>query len=216
MRYEIIGRRRALKYFSILAASAAGLEFLASWLPSMQAAELPKRPREGHAQGAVGAPAGEVARQKPYAPRFFSADQYRTVEILTELIVPPDDQPGAREAQVARYIDFLVFSASEYLPELQGQWTSGLAILNRLSRRQCNKPFHNLSAHDQEQLLTRMSLPERDSKAHHPGFAFYSLLKETTVEAFYTSKVGLIDVLDFKGRQYLADFHGCTHAEHQS
>ncbi len=216
MKYEIIGRRQALKYFSILAASAAGQEFLASWLPSMQATEMPGRPREGHTQGAVGAPAGDAAQQKPYAPKFFSADQYRTVEILTELIIPTDGQPGAREAQVARYIDFLVLSASEYLPELQKQWTSGLVILDRLSRQQSNRPFCNLSVHDQEQLLTQMSLPERDSKAQHPGFPFYSLVKETTIEAFYTSRVGLIDVLDFKGRQYLADFPGCTHAEHQS
>jgi hypothetical protein len=37
-----------------------------------------------------------------------------------------------------------------------------------------------------------------------------------TVEGFYTSKIGLIDVLDFQGLNYMADFSGCTHPEHQA
>jgi len=36
-----------------------------------------------------------------------------------------------------------------------------------------------------------------------------------TVEGFYTSEVGLIDVLEFQGNTYLSEFPGCTHPEHQ-
>jgi hypothetical protein len=50
---------------------------------------------------------------------------------------------------------------------------------------------------------------------HHDGFAFFSTLKDMTVEGFYTSKIGLIDVLDYQGMNYMPDFPGCTHPEHQ-
>ena len=60
-----------------------------------------------------------------------------------------------------------------------------------------------------------MSLLEHNPKASHPGFAFYRLVMEMTVEGFYTSCVGVIDVLEYQGLTYLNEFPGCTHPEHQ-
>jgi len=208
MAYEILGRREALRYFGILAASTAGQEFLASWLPGAES------PGTAHAHH-LAAQTPDPSLESPM-PKFFSPDQFRTVEILTELIIPTDDQPGAREAQVARYIDFVVFSAAEHLPILQKEWTEGLANMEKLSRQEYGHAFRDLSASQQESLLTEMSLPERDPKASHPGFAFYLRVKEMTVEGFYTSKIGLVDVLGYQGRTYLTEFLGCTHPEHQS
>jgi hypothetical protein len=36
------------------------------------------------------------------------------------------------------------------------------------------------------------------------------------VEGFYTSRVGLVDVLGYKGLAFLSEFPGCTHPEHQT
>jgi len=208
MNYQTVGRRTALKYFSMLAASAAGQEFLASWLPA--------------AEGAAVAHAHHVAAQTAdpslatVGPQFFSPEEYRSVEILTELIIPTDDQPGAKEAQVARYIDFVVFSAAEFKPELQKEWSQGLAALDKLSQQKHGQAFRDLSHAQQEALLTEMSLPEHDPKATHEGFAFYRQVKEMTVEGFYTSKIGLVDVLGYQGRTFLPEFLGCTHPEHQT
>jgi hypothetical protein len=207
MNYQTIGRRQALKYFSILAGSAAGQEFLASWLPAADGAGAAHM----HHSAAQAEPAA-----MPAAPQFFSPEEYRTVEILTELIIPTDDQPGAKEAQVARYIDFVVFSAAEFEPQLQKEWTEGLATLTKLSQQKYGHAFRDLSAAQQEALLTEMSLPEHDRTKSHPGFAFYRLVKGMTVEGFYTSKIGLVDVLGYQGRTYLSEFPGCTHPEHQS
>ena len=57
-------------------------------------------------------------------------------------------------------------------------------------------------------LLTEMSGPERDAKSQHDGFAFFSTVKDMTVEGFYTSKIGLIDVLDYQGMNYMRRFSG--------
>ncbi len=209
MTHEIIGRRKALKYFSVLAASAAGQEFLASWLPAADGSKSADA-----LQGGAQTPDPNAATA--FTPKFFSPEQYSTVEILTELIIPTDDQPGAREAQVARYIDFVVFSAAEHLPHLQKEWRQGLATLEELSQQNQGRAFRDLSASQQQALLTEMSLPEHDHQASHPGFEFYRLVKGMTVEGFYTSKIGLVDVLGYQGCTYLSEFPGCIHPEHQS
>jgi hypothetical protein len=99
---------------------------------------------------------------------------------------------------------------------LQTEWIEGLAALDQLSQKKHAHAFRDLTAAQQESLLTEMSVPEHDTKASHPGFAFYRRGKEMTVEGFYTSKIGLVDVLGYQGRTYLTEFPGCTHPEHQA
>jgi hypothetical protein len=207
-----VSRRNALKYLGLLTASAAGREFLASWLP-MQLVQGDER----RAAVTISGMHHEIQEAEPvatYAPQFFNPDDFRTVEILAAMIIPTDDAPGAKEAQVANYIDFVVFSAAEFEPLLQRKWIDGLAFLGRESQKQFNKSFREVDEADRTRLLTDMSAPERDPKAKHEGFAFFSVVKDMTVEGFYTSKIGLIDVLDYRGMNYMPDFPGCTHPEH--
>ncbi len=209
-----VSRRGALKYLGLLAASAAGREFLASWLPTLGVrADGQNDLATIHAMSHSN-PEAEAAA--PYLPQFFKPDQFSTVELLAEMILPTDDEPGAKEAKVGDYIDFVVFSAREFEPSLQREWIDGLSLLDRESHKQFSKPFRMASDADRAKLLTNMSLPERDPKAHHEGYGFFRLVKNMTVEGFYTSRVGLIDVLNYPGMNYMAEFSGCTHPEHQS
>jgi hypothetical protein len=218
MSEEIIGRRNTLKYLALLAGTAAGREFLARWLPSGARALGATNPDGLVTMAGMdhGAPSAEPA--PPYSPQFFKSDEFQTVEMLTEMIIPTDDQPGAKEARVADYIDFVVFSAAEFRPSLQREWTTGLKWLEQESRKRYHAPFRELSAADRERLLTDVSLPERDrgADASDPGYKFYRLVKGMTVEGFYTSRVGLIDVLGYQGLTFLSEFPGCTHPEHQT
>jgi len=210
-----VSRRRALKYIGLLTGTVAGREFLDAWLPSsdLLAASgsdgLVTLPGMHH-----GAPV-EIS-PAPYAPQFFTPQEFSVVEILAEMIIPTDETPGAKEAQVANYIDFVLFSAAEFRPALQESWTAGLALLGSGCASKFSCSFHEASSAQREELLTEMSLPERDPNAHHEGFSFFALVKEMTLEGFYTSRVGLIDVLEYQGRSYLSEFPGCTHPEHQS
>jgi gluconate 2-dehydrogenase subunit 3-like protein len=203
-----LSRRGALKYLGLLAASAAGREFLVSWLPRSAV-----RGDEAHHLVTI---QGTADAEVPYTPQFFNADEFETVQLLTEMILPTDDEPGAKEAKVADYIDFVVFSAQEFEPHLQRAWIDGLTLLERESQKQFGKAFRNASESERVKLLTEMSLPERDPKARQEGYEFFRLVKEVTVEGFYTSKVGLIDVLNYQGMNYMSEFPGCTHPQHQS
>jgi len=208
-----VSRRGALKYFGLLAASAAGREFLASWLPiPVASADGQKNLAAIHGMNHSRADSEAAAK---YVPQFFKPDQFATVKLLAEMILPTDDDPGANEAKVADYIDFVVFSAREFEPSMQREWIEGLTFLDGASQKQFGKSFHAASATDRVKLLTELSLPERDPTAHHEGYTFFRLVKDMTVEGFYTSKVGLIDVLNYQGMNYMAEFPGCTHPEHQ-
>jgi hypothetical protein len=48
------------------------------------------------------------------------------------------------------------------------------------------------------------------------GDPFSKLLKDLTVDGYYTSKEGLTQELGWHGNTFVADFKGCTHPEHQS
>ncbi len=207
-----VSRRGALKYLGLLAASAAGREFLAVWLPS-PAPHATGRNNLVTLHGMDHSAAEESAA--PYVPQFFKPGEFKTVELLAEMIIPADDKPGAKEAKVANYIDFVVFSAREFEPSLQREWMDGLVVLDRESQKQFGKVFRMASMAERENLLTEMSLPERDPRARHEGYEFFRLVKNMTVEGFYTSRIGLIDVLDFQGMNYMSEFPGCTHPEHQ-
>jgi hypothetical protein len=206
----MISRRNTLKYLSLLAGTDAGMAFLSEWLPGgteqLSAADARAEPS---------GPKADLNQPTAYTPQFFKPEEFKAVEILTEMIIPTDEKPGAREARVANYIDFIAFSAAEFRPELQQEWISGLQVLDDASHKKYGEPFNDLSSGQREELLTEMSLPERNPQASHPGYNFYRLVKETTVEGFYSSRVGLMDVLEYKGLTYLSSFPGCTHPEHQ-
>src|SRR5690348_13521688 len=165
-----VSRRGALKYFGLLAASAAGREFLASWLP-IPAAHADGQNALATIHGAHDSHAGAEAAATRYAPQFFKPNQFETVKVLAEIILPSDGEPRANEAQVADYLDFVVFSAREFEPSLQQNWLAGLVFLDRESQKQFGTRVHAASDAERTKLLTNMSLPERDTKAVHEGYA---------------------------------------------
>jgi hypothetical protein len=208
-----LSRRNLLKYLSFLATSVAGREFLTSWLPLGNV--LADGPEHLVVIQGMDHHVAEPENIEPYTPQFFKPEEFATVDILTEMIIPVDDKPGARTARVADYIDFVVFSAAEFEPSLQQEWNEGLVVLETLSQKSFQKPFREAPEASRLKLLTEMSAPEHNPNEKHEGFGFFKLVKGMTVEGFYTSKIGLIDVLDYQGMNYNADFPGCTHPEHQ-
>ena len=170
------------------AATLAGQSFFAAWLAA------------AHDHGASAPP--EPERWKDYQPQFFAAEEFGILDAFTAILIPSDETPGAREAHVAAFIDFVVFSAADYAPEMQREWRDGMAWLKRLR-------FDRLAPEEQTALIEKMSEPE----SH--GLRTFRLVKHMTVYAFYTSRVGLIDNLEYKGLAYLTEFPGCTHPEHR-
>ncbi len=184
--------RRDAGWMILQAASVAGgSEFFAGWLNAAQM----KMDGHGTQSSAPPAPHNWAA----YKPQFFSPEDFRNLDAFTAILIPTDDTPGAREAYVAPFIDFVVNAAAEYAPGMQQSWRKAMAWLR-------SQKFGDLTPAQQIALVERIS--------NGPDISTYKLIKDMTVHAFYTSRVGLIGVLEYKGLAYLTEFPACTHPEH--
>jgi hypothetical protein len=79
---------------------------------------------------------GEAARP---VPRFFSEDQFKALQRLADILMPSfNERPGAKEARVAEFLDFLI---SESPADRQELYRAGLDHLNAQARKAHNQPF---------------------------------------------------------------------------
>jgi len=167
------------------------------------------------AAGLVGADAARLAEaftavnRQPESPsmptaaglRFFTDAEYRTLARLVSLIIPSDETPGAREARVEDWIDFIVSESDEARQRL---YRDGLLRLSRSCRERHGRDFASLPDAVQEEAL------QETSRLDAP---FFRALKDDTVFGFYTSEVGLRE-LRWGGQSAHSECPGCDHPEH--
>ncbi len=144
-----------------------------------------------------------------YQPKFFSPADFEALEAFTEILIPTDDFPGAREAHCASFIDFVLQASTEYAPETQQHWRQSMRTLK-------DAGFHAADAKGRASLVEQISRPERDGSTRTAAFAAYQLIKRENTFAFYTSREGMIETLDYRGDSYNLVFPACTHAEHHA
>ena len=160
---------------------------------------------------ACGHPAGEEARSPVthYTPQFFTAHEYATVERLADLMIPGDDRPGATDAGVSEFIDFMVWSD----PSIQYRFRYGLTWLDARSRSAHRKPFLEVNEAAQKEILDGLAYPQKFKPGEEEGRDFFKLMREYTVMGFYTSKRGL-QGLDYPGLQvFYLQTPRCPHAD---
>lgn len=147
---------------------------------------------------------GESLAQTPPST-FFTPDELKLVDELSEMIIPADDHsPGARAAKVAAYIDTRLAEAWD--PKDKTTWREGLALIDQMSQASGGKTFLQSSPADRTAVLTRMSANERHPQK--PEELFFAELKSRVVHAYYTSEIGIKQDMDYKGNSYLAEFVG--------
>src|SRR5882724_5936369 len=85
-----------------------------------------------------------------YTPKFFSADQYKTLNVLCEAIFPADaDSGGAIEAGAPEFIDLLTSENPDYQLKLGG----GILWLDSTCVDRYSATFRNCSAQQQQEIL---------------------------------------------------------------
>ena len=154
----------------------------------------------------------EVAPVTQRSPRFFNATELTTIALISDLIIPSDEQSkGAREAGVPDFIDMMVSEASV---ETKNLWRNGLAAVERLSQKEFGTSFNIAKPEQQLTLLKQIARNEYQPRKIEERF--FIAIKGLTVDGYYTSQVGIHEDLRYKGNAYLKDFIGCTHPEHTS
>ncbi len=115
----------------------------------------------GEAPAHVGHQHAPAAGRADYKPAFFNAHEFLTVGAVAKRIIPTDDTPGAREAQVAEFIDRTVNAQ----PDLHQIYRGGISWLDAQAR----VPFIKLSAKRQDEILRALS----ESKGDHAHARFF-------------------------------------------
>ena len=154
----------------------------------------------------VHALAGEARGQAGgYSPAALDDHQYGTVVRLAELIVPADEGGGsAVDAGAPEFIDLLCSRN----PDLLRIYADGLAWLDAATRRAHDRTFIGASDARQREMLDGLVAAERGEPASldlRAGVGFFNWIRMMTVDAYYTSPIGIADV-GFQGNRVLAGY----------
>jgi len=144
-----------------------------------------------HMQATPAAPA------TPYTLQFFTEDESRLLDQLMEMIIPADDHsPGAREAKTNLFADLMVATSDNAIKK---QWQDGLRLIREASS--LDEALRRAAANEEN--------PTTDLER------FFVLLKQMTVNGYYTSTIGIHKDMEYIGNAYLGGFPECAHPEHQ-
>jgi len=148
---------------------------------------------------------------QPYKPKFFTAREYQTVSRIADLIIPPTDTPGAVGAGVPEYIDYVVSNNRQHEKPMR----QGIKWLDHQARKRHHKRFIELAEQPQIELLMPLSDAVDRNEVKTEGQRFFRTVKSMTADGYYTSPIGLVQELGYKGNTALASFPECDHPEHQ-
>ncbi len=137
-----------------------------------------------------------------YRPTALSAHEYRTLERLADLIIPVENgAPGALAAGAPAWIDSLA-GANDKLKEI---YTSGLAWVDAAAKKRGATDFVSAPAAEQTALLDLIAYRRNQSPELDPGIQFFTWVRRMTVDAFYTSEIGIRDI-DYRGNSPSATY----------
>jgi glucoside 3-dehydrogenase (cytochrome c) hitch-hiker subunit len=137
--------------------------------------------------------------------RALSPLQFGTLEVLVDAIIPTDERsPGAKQARVADYIDLLLSEADRGVTLA---WFGGLAALDAEAVSRFRAPFGRLGAPQVDAILQTISRNERAPQTALE--TFFVMVKQATVNGYYTSKIGIHEDLRYKGNVFIREFVGC-------
>jgi len=161
----------------------------------------------------AGYDASKELERSDWKPLFLDAHQNETLILLSDLIIPAGDTPGAKEALVNRFLDLLM---SVETAETQRAFITALAYIDGESMRRYNSAFVYAPRERQLEFLTLIAYPHSletwgEGQAEFPGHTHFQKLKSWIVGAYYSSPIGLKE-LGWNGTFPHGMFSGCDHS----
>ena len=163
-------------------------------------AEAQQAHQQAHAAKAAASRAGAA-----FKPKFFTAHEYATVNVLVDLIIPKDERSGsATDAGVPAFMDFMMTDQPARRTAMRG----GLAWLDRECISRFEKTFLACTGSERTQVLDDVSWPHKAKPEHSHGVAFFNSFRDLTASGFFTTKMGIED-LRYLGNRYVPEWTGC-------
>ena len=149
-----------------------------------------------------------TAEGTAYAPKFFTAAEFRTARILADMIIPRDERSGnATDAGVPEFMDFTMNDR----PNSQKWMRDGLAWLNAQSNTRFGKQFADATETQREAILNDIAWPARAPATMADGVGFFNRFRDLTSSGFWSSQIGVKD-LQYKGNVFVSEWNGCPPA----
>jgi gluconate 2-dehydrogenase gamma chain len=140
-----------------------------------------------------------------FTPKFFTAHEYETVRVLSDLIIPADERSGgAIAAGVPEFMDFIMID----MPQRQVAMRGGLAWLDLECQRRFDRTFAAGSPAQRTELLDDLATYGKLKAGLTHGQAFFRAFRDLTASGFWTSKMGMAD-LGYMGNTVVAKWDGC-------
>lgn len=157
------------------------------------------------AEGAPPQPSGPGG-SAGYVPKTLNPHEWRTLRVLSDLIIPADDRSGsAAQAGVPEFIDgWLNLKRGGLHDEIRG----GLTWLDMECNRSFGFDFADCPPARQKQILDRIAYPEKAAPEDSSAAAFFNGLRDLVVSGFFTSQMGISD-LPYVGNEPQEAWNGC-------
>jgi len=146
--------------------------------------------------------------QQGYAPKFFTAKEWRTVRTLADYVIPADDKSGsATEAKAPEYMDFVLhddMTSEANRIAMRG----GLAWLDHECNNRFNKTFVNATDAQRREVLDDIAWPRKARPEMSAGATFFNRFRDMTAAGFFSSAMGWRD-LQYIGNVFNPGWNGC-------
>lgn len=143
--------------------------------------------------------------------KFFTSEEYRTVRMLADLIIPRDERSGsASDAGVPEFMDFMM-ADQDTSPEARTAIRDGLTWTDAECDRRYGKRFVDCSDRERTALLDDIAWPARAQQEMSSGVAFFNAFRDLVASAFWSSEMGVKD-LRYQGNAVVPNWTGCPDA----
>lgn len=144
-----------------------------------------------------------------WKPVFLSDEQARIVALTAEAIIPRTETPGALDARAHEFIDLLLSVDNE---RNQQRFTEGCQWLNERSVALYGAPYADATDAQRLEILEKISDANRKvDREDREGWRFFKDIKRRTLDAYYTSREGLVEELGRPEGHTHGRYRGCRH-----
>jgi hypothetical protein len=198
-----VNRRDAIKTIAV----AASLPVLGSVPGEIDAQATPTPPKPATAGAAASAPQRlttgprgtasdpDLIRPKKDWPRKLSAIELTTLAALCDMIIPADEKsPSASAVGAPAYINEHVSAPLEANARDLVRVRGGVAWLNLESTKRFGRTFARLTTAEKTQICDDICFVPKAAPEFRQGARFFSLVRNLTATAFYTTDEGMKDI----------------------
>jgi gluconate 2-dehydrogenase gamma chain len=147
----------------------------------------------------------------PYAPKFFTPHEWRTVRLLADIVIPKDERSGsATDAKAPEFVDFMLMD-KETSESSRVQMRGGLAWLDNEMRSRFNVDFVSATDAQRTAVLDDIAWPKKAKPELAAGVTFFNRFRSNIGAAFFSSSMGWQD-LRYIGNVFNPNWNGCPPA----